>query len=84
MANTTASVPITVRGRYFWRGDERVRHCMTASNITSTNPTKFFIRGVVYQIPDMQDPISDARLPQLRHDISLFKELGLNTLFVCL
>lgn len=30
----------------------------------------------------MQDPISDARLPQLKQDIELFKELGLNTLFV--
>ncbi|KAF2632425.1 glycoside hydrolase family 72 protein [Macroventuria anomochaeta] len=65
MTNPTASVPITIRGRYLWRGDER-----------------FFVRGVAYQVPDMQDPISDARLPQLKHDISLFKELGLNTLFV--
>ncbi|KAF2997648.1 hypothetical protein E8E13_005309 [Curvularia kusanoi] len=65
MSDRPASIPITVRGRYLWRGDER-----------------FFVRGVSYQIPSMQDPICDARLPQLRHDISLFKELGLNTLFV--
>jgi len=65
MANQPASVPITIRGRYLWRGDER-----------------FFVRGVTYQVPDLQDPISDARLPQLRHDVELFKELGLNTLFV--
>ncbi|XPS73877.1 hypothetical protein M3J09_006010 [Ascochyta lentis] len=65
MAQLTASIPVTIRGRYLWRGDER-----------------FFVRGVVYQVPDMHDPISDARLPQLRHDIALFKELGLNTLFV--
>lgn len=45
---------------------------------------KFFVRGVVYQVPNLQDPISDARLPELRHDIKLFKELGLNTLYVCL
>jgi hypothetical protein len=45
---------------------------------------QFFVRGVTYQVPDLQDPISDARLPQLRHDVELFKELGLNTLFVCL
>jgi hypothetical protein len=44
---------------------------------------KFFVRGVAYQVPDMQDPISSARLPQLKLDITLFKELGLNTLFVC-
>lgn len=45
---------------------------------------KFFVRGVVYQVSGTQDPISDVRLPQLKQDILLFKELGLNTLFVCL
>ncbi|KAF1933079.1 glycoside hydrolase family 72 protein [Didymella exigua CBS 183.55] len=65
MANPPASVPITVRGRYLWRGDER-----------------FFVRGVTYQVPDAQDPISDTCLPQLKHDVELFKELGLNTLFI--
>ncbi|KAJ4355229.1 hypothetical protein N0V95_003124 [Ascochyta clinopodiicola] len=51
-------------------------------NESTTKKLKFFVRGVVYQVPDIQDPISDARLPQLRHDVALFKELGLNTLFV--
>lgn len=44
---------------------------------------QFFVRGVAYQNPNIQDPISDARVPQLKNDIKLFKELGLNTLFVC-
>lgn len=59
---------------------------------------KFFVRGVVYQLYrnygavdpisnerlSQLDPISDERLPQLEHDILLFKELGVNTLFVCM
>ncbi|UPX14179.1 uncharacterized protein EKO05_0004669 [Ascochyta rabiei] len=49
----------------------------------SRGDERFFVRGVVYQVPDMHDPISDSRLLQLRHDIALFMELGLNTLFVC-
>jgi hypothetical protein len=44
---------------------------------------KFFVRGVAYQVRSVFDSISDDRLPQLKHDITLFKELGLNTLFVC-
>lgn len=44
---------------------------------------KFFVRGVAYQVHSILDPISDDRLAELREDILLFKELGLNTLFVC-
>jgi hypothetical protein len=44
---------------------------------------KFFVRGVAYQVRSTLDPISDDRLPQLIHDIILFKELGVNTLLVC-
>nr|POE87643.1 1,3-beta-glucanosyltransferase gel1 [Quercus suber] len=42
----------------------------------------FFVRGVVYQVTRTLDPISDDCLPQIKRDIPLFKELGLNTLFV--
>lgn len=44
------------------------------------------MRGVVYQdnALDRQpyDPISDEELPRLRHDVALFKELGVNTILV--
>jgi hypothetical protein len=48
-----------------------------------TNLKKFIIRGVVYQPQGTDDPISDDHLPQLEHDVLLFKELGLNTLYIC-
>ncbi|SMR48532.1 unnamed protein product [Zymoseptoria tritici ST99CH_1E4] len=61
---------ITLKGRYFWRGDKR-----------------FLVRGVVYQLVneewqnDRFDALSDERLSRLQADISLFKELGINTIF---
>ncbi|KAH0402784.1 glycolipid anchored surface protein GAS1, partial [Aureobasidium melanogenum] len=64
-------VPISIRGRYLWRGDER-----------------FFVRGIVYQPRgDWQrgvtnDPISDDRILELEQNVVLFKELGINTIFV--
>jgi hypothetical protein len=48
-----------------------------------TLETKFIVRGVAYQVRSTLDPISDDRLTELKDDILLFKELGLNTLFVC-
>ncbi|KAI5926006.1 glycolipid anchored surface protein [Camillea tinctor] len=70
------ATPITIKGRYFWKGDER-----------------FLIKGVVYQqhnhnnegssSPESDlDPLADDQLEDLRLSIPLFKELGLNTLFV--
>ncbi|KAA8618517.1 1 3-beta-glucanosyltransferase [Pyrenophora tritici-repentis] len=67
MSASITCPPIRIRGRFLWRGDDR---------------TKFFIRGVAYQVDSARDPISDDRLAELKHDILLFKELGLNTLFV--
>ncbi|KAM3418073.1 1,3-beta-glucanosyltransferase [Cercospora zeina] len=61
--------PITIRGRYLWQGDKR-----------------FVVRGVVYQDNTLgrqpYDPIVDEELPGLRHDVTLFKELGINTILV--
>jgi hypothetical protein len=51
--------------------------------------TKFLVRGVVYQLAGVEwsnekfDAISDDRLERLRDDVSLFKELGINTIFTC-
>ncbi|KAJ9150701.1 1,3-beta-glucanosyltransferase [Pleurostoma richardsiae] len=64
--------PVTIRGRYLWRGGER-----------------FLIKGVVYQdhrrprVRELRpDPIADDRLEDVRRDVALFKELGLNTIFL--
>ena len=51
---------------------------------TDDDGNRFYIRGVAYQVHSTLDPISDDRLAELRDDIRLFKELGLNTLFVCM
>lgn len=54
-------------------------------------PIQFIINGVVYQPhrvsreagPSIPDPLTDDQLEELEKSIPLFKELGLNTLFVC-
>jgi len=55
---------------------------------------EFVARGVVYQADSFEvdqaggngqiDMVNDGRLPRLRHDIELFKELGLNAIYVCM
>jgi hypothetical protein len=52
---------------------------------------KFFIKGVVYQPHDklrdgsmVNDHIADDRILELERDLVLFKELGVNTLCICL
>ncbi|KAI5240045.1 hypothetical protein E4T43_06392 [Aureobasidium subglaciale] len=67
---------IEIRGRYFLRDDKRVL-------LGSADTSNFIIRGVTYQVRETRDPISDDFLPRLKRDVELFKELGLNTLFVC-
>lgn len=83
----SASTPIEIRGRYFWKGDERVcHHFHSVSREPVLTEEHFMIRGVVYQDyeqPPPVDAIADDRLSQLRHDIELFRELGLNAIFVC-
>jgi hypothetical protein len=54
------------------------------SCLLNPNSKKFLVRGVSYQVPGTQDPISDDRLPQLEQDVLLFKELGLNTIYICM
>lgn len=65
----SAEIPIEIGGRYFWRDGDR-----------------FIIRGVVYQTNSSDrsqqwvDPLADDRLEDLKRDLSLFVELGLNTI----
>jgi hypothetical protein len=30
-----------------------------------------------------RDMLQESRLPQLQHDVGLFKELGVNTIYIC-
>jgi hypothetical protein len=48
------------------------------------------VRGVVYQAYDNDDSslagrdmLQESRLPQLQYDVGLFKELGVNTIYIC-
>lgn len=52
---------------------------------TANLAVQFLIKGVVYRLhgEGPLDPLVDDRLDDLRRDIYLFKELGLNTLFIC-
>lgn len=70
-----ATEPIYTKGNWFWRGEER-----------------FLIKGISYipRTPDGQpygteskiDPLDETRLDELRRDIVVFRELGLNTIQV--
>ncbi len=51
--------------------------------VTDPYVPKFFVRGVAYQVEIGVDPIADDYLPSLERDVLLFKELGLNTVYVC-
>lgn len=83
---------ITLKGRYFWRGDKRVggRRLCDHKACQLTDVSQFLVRGVVYQLVneewqnDRFDALSDERLSRLQADISLFKELGINTIFACM
>ncbi|KAK2614752.1 hypothetical protein N8I77_001556 [Diaporthe amygdali] len=57
---------VDVKGRYFWVDGKRL-----------------LIKGVVYQDRSrLSDPLSDDGIVDLRRDLEVFEELGLNTLFV--
>ncbi|ROV92208.1 hypothetical protein VMCG_09307 [Cytospora schulzeri] len=62
-----SATPIHVKGPYSWKGSQR-----------------FIIRGVVYRPHGCgpSDPLVDERLDDLQRNITLFKELGLNALFI--
>lgn len=52
---------------------------------TANLAVQFLIKGVVYRLhgEGPLDPLVDDRLEDLQRDITLFKQLGLNTLFIC-
>lgn len=56
------------------------------STLLTTLPVQFLIRGVVYRLhgkdANDSDPLVEDRLDDLQRDLTLFQELGLNTLFI--
>lgn len=79
--------PIHSKGRYFFKGDQRVsaRPGRPVLCCTADSAIQFLIKGVVYRLhgEGPLDPLVDDRLDDLQRDITLFKQLGLNTLFIC-
>jgi hypothetical protein len=63
---------------------------MTSVRVPQAEQLKFLVRGVVYQANNNddfslagRDLLKDESLAQFQHDLDLFKELGINTLYVC-
>lgn len=56
--------------------------------VNLTYGSQFLVKGIVYQDysrgeSSRNDPLADDGIEDLRRDLEAFKELGLNTLFVC-
>jgi 1,3-beta-glucanosyltransferase GAS5 len=71
VASAQQTDPVSTKGNWFWKDDER-----------------FLIKGISY-LPyhvsgegtkSRSDPLDDARLDDLKRDIEIFHELGLNTI----
>lgn len=72
MAIEPSSIPIIIRGRYFWRGDARFFVRGVVYQPQKNNP----------QPGEVNDPIADDRIHELERNVSLLTELGINTLFI--
>lgn len=84
---------IETKGNWFWKDGERViNEGNYNSRSSKTNKSQFLIKGVTYCpraykhqaiFQDSRiDPLSEAWLPQLKRDIPLFQQLGINTISV--
>ncbi|KAF2207146.1 glycoside hydrolase family 72 protein [Cercospora zeae-maydis SCOH1-5] len=82
------SQPITIRGRYLWQGSKCVRRatCTESSLSLIKHQVHRTRRGVSRQrswtTTTSYDPITDEELSRLRHEVALFRELGINTLLI--
>jgi hypothetical protein len=78
MSNTTsqaANEPISTKGTWFWRGDERL--LIKGISYIPRTPG-----GDPWSTESKVDPLDESRLGELKRDISVFRELGLNTIQV--
>ncbi|KAK8002155.1 glycolipid anchored surface protein GAS1 [Apiospora marii] len=79
--------PITVRGRYLWRNEERfiIKGAVYQNNYIRTT-TAAREHGSsdskAPRLPQLSDPIADDQLEVLSCSIPLLQELGINTLLV--
>ncbi|KAI1337593.1 glycolipid anchored surface protein [Xylariaceae sp. FL0016] len=64
--------PVTIRGRYFWKGDERFL-------IKGVVYQQYRLKGGTLST---RDSLADEHLDDLKRSIPLLKEAGVNTLFV--
>ncbi|CAK3921749.1 Hypothetical predicted protein [Lecanosticta acicola] len=78
--------PVEVQGRLLKTENDRVHIIISSKSGTRADAVRqFLVRGVYYQrydTPQPIDPITDEELPRLQHDVSLFQELGVNTILV--
>ncbi|KAI6993081.1 FACT complex subunit, partial [Hortaea werneckii] len=76
MENTPSSTPIRIEGKHFFKGDSR-----------------FLVRGVVHQPHDTHqrsptggyrpnNALKDELFQRLEHEVGLFTDLGVNTIYV--
>jgi hypothetical protein len=72
------------------RRQARKTVAITILQIPQAEQHKFLVRGVVYQAYNNddfslagRDLLKDECLDQLQHDLRLFEELGINTLYIC-
>lgn len=66
----------------------RTRFAWIDQPVNLTYGSQFLLKGIVYQNhsrgeSSRSDPLADDGIEDLRRDLEAFKELGLNTLFVC-
>lgn len=64
------------------------RFALLDQPVNLTYWSQFLVKGIVYQDhsrdgSSRSDPLADDGIEDLRRDLEAFKELGLNTLFVC-
>ncbi|KAI0602358.1 Glucanosyltransferase-domain-containing protein [Biscogniauxia sp. FL1348] len=69
--------PVTIKGRYFWKGDERF---LIKGVVYRQYDRQEGASGSSSSV--VPDPLADDQLEDLKLSIPLFKDLGLNTLLV--
>jgi hypothetical protein len=70
-----ASEPIYTKGNWFWQGEERF--LIKGISYVPRKPG-----GDPYETESKIDPLDETRINELKRDIDVFRELGLNTIQV--
>ncbi|KAK8855094.1 Glucanosyltransferase-domain-containing protein [Apiospora arundinis] len=79
-------IPVSVRGRYLWRNEERfiIKGAVYQNNYirATTAPQEQNVKGLFTRSSPPSDPIADDQLEVLSCSIPLLLELGINTLLI--